>query len=103
LLEAMASGLAVVATPNAGTPELIDPEVNGLVLDWGDVDRLAVHLRRLAQDRTLVRRMGEASRRRAEEFSWDGSALRYIELLKRLTADIPLAGANLEVVAKHKT
>ena len=102
LLEAMASRLAVVATPNAGTPELIDPEVNGLVFDWGDVDRLAAHLRRLAQDRTLVRRMGEASRRRAEEFSWDRSAFRYVELLKHLAADILLTIANLEAEAKHK-
>jgi glycosyltransferase involved in cell wall biosynthesis len=102
LLEAMASRLAVVATPNAGTPELIDPEVNGLVFDWGDVDRLAAHLRRLAQDRTLVRRMGEASRRRAEEFSWERSAVRYVELLKHLAADISLASANLEAEAKHK-
>jgi phosphatidyl-myo-inositol dimannoside synthase len=103
LLEAMASGLAVVATPSAGTPELIDSEVNGLVFDWGDVDGLAAHLCRLAQNRSLVRRMGDASRRRAQEFSWERSALYYIELLKRLTADISLAGANLEVVAKHKS
>ena len=65
LLEAMASGLAVLVTPTGGTPELVQPEVNGLIFNWADVDDLTAHLRRLAQDRTLVRRMGEASRRRA--------------------------------------
>lgn len=97
LLEAMASGLAVVVTPTGGTPELVEPEINGLIADWGDVDLLTVQLRRLAQDRSLVQRMGEASRRRAGIFSWDRAALRYIDLLKQLTAVVPLAGANLNV------
>jgi phosphatidylinositol alpha-1,6-mannosyltransferase len=102
LLEAMASGLAVVVTPTGGTPELVEPEINGLVFDWSDVDGLTAHLRRLAQDRSLMRRMGEASRTRAGDFSWDRAALRYIDLLKRLTSVLPLAGANLDAEAKHK-
>lgn len=102
LLEAMSSGLAVVVTPTGGTPELVEPEINGLVFDWGDVDRLTAHLRRLARDRSLVRRMGEMSRRRAGDFSWDRAALRYIDLLKQLTSVVPLAGASLNVEAKHK-
>jgi phosphatidyl-myo-inositol dimannoside synthase len=96
LLEAMASGLAVVVTATGGTPELIEPEINGLVFDWSDVDSLTAHLRRLAQDRSLVRRMGEASRTRASDFSWDQAALLYIDLLERLTSVLPLAGASLD-------
>jgi glycosyltransferase involved in cell wall biosynthesis len=102
LLEAMASTLAVVATRTAVTPDLVESEVNGLVFDWGDVDCLTAHLRRLARDRSLLTRMGEASRRRAEEFSWDRAALRYVDLLNRLTDIAPLAGANLSAEAKHK-
>jgi glycosyltransferase involved in cell wall biosynthesis len=102
LLEAMASGLAVVVTPTGGTPELVGPAINGLVFDWGDVDSLTAHLRRLAQDRSLVRRMGDASRTRAGDFSWDRAALRYIDFLKQFTSVVPFAGANLNVEAKHK-
>jgi len=102
LLEAMASGLAVVVTPTGGTPELVEPEINGLIFDWSDVTTLTTHLHRLAQDRSLVRRMGEASRRRAEDFSWDRAALHYIDLLKDLTPVVPLTGASLSVEANHK-
>jgi phosphatidylinositol alpha-1,6-mannosyltransferase len=102
LLEAMASGLAVVVTATGGTPELIKPEINGLVFDWSDVESLTTHLRRLAQDRSLVRRMGEASRTRANDFSWDRAALLYIDLLERLTSVLPLAGASLDADAEHK-
>ena len=102
LLEAMASGLAVVVTATGDTPELIEPEINGLVFDWSDVESLTAHLRRLAQDRSLVRRMGEASRTRASDFSWDRAALRYIDLLQRLTSVLPLAGASLDSELKHK-
>jgi glycosyltransferase involved in cell wall biosynthesis len=102
LLEALASGLAVVVTATGGSPELLEPEINGLVFDWSDVNSLTAHLRRLAQDRSLVRRMGEASRTRAVDFSWDRAALRYIDLLNRLTSGLPLAGVEISAEAKHK-
>jgi glycosyltransferase involved in cell wall biosynthesis len=102
LLEAMASGLAVVVTPTGGTAELVEQEVNGLIFEWADVAALTAHLRRLASDRSLLSRMGDASRRRAEEFSWDRAALCYVELLNRLTDIAPQADTNLGAEAKHK-
>jgi glycosyltransferase involved in cell wall biosynthesis len=101
LLEAMASGLAVLVTPTGGTAELVQPEVNGLIFDWADVERLTAHLRRLAQYRSLVRRMGEASRRRATDFSWDTAALRYLDVIRQLTSFFPLQ-EPLSVQAKNK-
>ena len=102
LLEAMASGLPVVVTPTGGTRELVESQVNGFIFDWADVDGLTTHLRRLAKDRSLVRSMGQASRRRASDFSWDRAALRYIDLFQQLTAVVPFAGASLNAEAKHK-
>jgi glycosyltransferase involved in cell wall biosynthesis len=103
LLEAMAAGLAVVVTPTGGTSELIEPEINGLVFDWGDVETLASHLRRLAQDRAVVRRMGQAARQRASEFSWDCAALRYVEIFRSLTAVPVSSQSSLSAELKHKT
>jgi glycosyltransferase involved in cell wall biosynthesis len=98
----MASGLAVVVTPTGGTSELIEPEINGLVFDWSDVDTLTFHLRRLAQDRSLVQRMGQAARRCASEFSWDRAALCYVEIFRSLTA-VPLPSqSSLSPQLKHK-
>ena len=85
LLEAMASGLAVIVTPTGGTPELVQSQVNGLIFDWADVDRLTAHLRLLAKDRPLVRRMGQASRSRAAMFSWETAANRYLDIIGALT------------------
>lgn len=81
LLEAMSAGLAIVATRAAVTPELVQPELNGLLFEWADVDTLTKHLRRLANDRSLAKRMGEASRSRAASFSWTAVADRYLEVL----------------------
>jgi len=66
------------------------------------VEGLTSHLRRLAQDRALVRRMGEASRRRAREFSWDAAAQRYIEIFRQLTCVSSLQGGQISLEAKHK-
>jgi len=84
-LEAMASGLPLVVTRTGGTTELVLEGVNGFTFSWGDVDGLTSHLRRLARDRDLIKRMGAASRHRAGMFTWDTAAARYIDLFQRLT------------------
>ncbi len=63
LLEAMASGLAVVASDAASNPELIEPGVGGLLCPVGEPEAYAAALRQLAADRARVRRMGEHNRR----------------------------------------
>jgi glycosyltransferase involved in cell wall biosynthesis len=83
-LEAMAAGLPVVVTRTGGTVELVEEGLNGLTFDWADVDALTIHLRRLATDRALARRMGGHSRQRAMQFSWDAAATAYLEMFERL-------------------
>ena len=102
LLEAMAAGLALVVTPAGGTPELVQPGINGLVFEWADVEALTGHLRRLAEDRALARRLGEASRLRASNFSWDFAAQRYNEILVRLGEASVASTSRLSSEAKHK-
>ncbi len=102
LLEAMAAGLAVLVTPTGGTPELVQPEVNGLIFNWADVAELAAHLRRLARDRALARRMGEASRRRASDFSWETAAQRYSDIFTQLVDASSPSERRVPLEAKHK-
>jgi phosphatidylinositol alpha-1,6-mannosyltransferase len=85
-LEAMAAGLPVVVTRTGGTADLVEEEVNGLTFEWADVDTLTAHLRRLAADRLLARRMGASSRQRASEFSWDTAAEMYLHIFEQMMA-----------------
>jgi phosphatidylinositol alpha-1,6-mannosyltransferase len=91
-LEAMAAGLPVVTTRTGGTAELVEEGINGLVFEWADVRTLAGHLRTLALDRTLARRMGAGSRIRARCFSWDAAAEHYLGLFLELASTkLPVA------------
>ncbi len=62
LLEAMASGLAVVASSVAGIPEIVTDAVTGLLVAPADAAALAAALRRLAEDATLRATLGAAAR-----------------------------------------
>ncbi len=56
-LEALASGMPLVLSRTGGTADLVADGVNGLTFDWADIDALTTHLRSLAADRGLARRM----------------------------------------------
>lgn len=62
LMEAMATGRPVVSSRQSGIPELIEHGVEGLLCPPGDAVALADALERLAGDRALCRRMGDAGR-----------------------------------------
>ena len=72
-LEAAASALPLVATTVNGIPDLVGDDEAGII-----VERTAAAvgggLARLAGDRDLRRRLGEAARRKAERYTWDASA-----------------------------
>ncbi len=62
LMEAMASGLAVVASHISGIPELVLHEETGLLFPPGDGTALAGMLQRLAGDPVLRQRLGRQAR-----------------------------------------
>jgi glycosyltransferase involved in cell wall biosynthesis len=66
ILEAMATGVPVIATAIGGIPEAIDDGVEGYLLAPGDVDGLAERLERLLSDDALAQRMGAAGRAKVE-------------------------------------
>ena len=72
ILEAMATGLPVVALPVPGVRDLVAGGVEGFVVE--DVAAATAALRRLATEPELRARMGDAARRRALGFGGAGFA-----------------------------
>ena len=66
ILEAMAQGLPVVATPRAAIPDMVVDGVTGFLVPEGDTQALASALARLAEDADLRCRLGRAGRERYE-------------------------------------
>ena len=72
LLEALASGVAVIASDVGGIPDLIEDGIQGRLVAAGDKIALAESLADLIQDEPGRQRMGAAGRQRAlESFSID--------------------------------
>lgn len=67
VLEGMAAGCAIVATPAGGTPEIMQEGVQGLFAPIGEPTALAGCIARLIDDPTLAARMGREGRRTVGE------------------------------------
>lgn len=86
VIEAMAAGLPVVATPVGAIAEIVEEGRSGLLVPARDAGALEAALRRLIDDATLRRSLGLAARARVESiFAFDAVIARleavYDELL----------------------
>jgi sugar transferase (PEP-CTERM/EpsH1 system associated) len=78
ILEAMATGLPVVASAVGGNVELVDDHVTGRLFIAGDVSSLSARLENYLDDRALRRRHGDAARLAAQrDFSLSAMVERY--------------------------
>jgi colanic acid/amylovoran biosynthesis glycosyltransferase len=88
VLEAMACGLPVVTTDCGGMREAVTDGVEGLVVPVRDSEGMAAALSRLASDRILGRRMGQAARERVlSEFTIKQQVDKFIELYQSILAN----------------
>lgn len=90
ILEAAASGLAVVASRTGGIGDVIENGVNGILVKPGDSEALADAVARMTAGRDERRAMGQAARTRAErDFAMTTMAARTVELYR---ACLPAVG-----------
>lgn len=67
LVEAMALGVPVVATPVTGIPELVEDEATGMLVPERDPEALAAAIERVLADPALAERLARRARARVEE------------------------------------
>jgi glycosyltransferase involved in cell wall biosynthesis len=71
LNEAMASGIPVLASAKVGGAiDLIAPDVNGMIFELGEAEKVACFISRLSSDSTFYERVSTACRNRVQEFSY---------------------------------
>jgi sugar transferase (PEP-CTERM/EpsH1 system associated) len=95
ILEAMATGLPVVATRVGGNPELVEAGVAGVLVEPGSPNALAAALRSYVADPGLARLHGANARRRAQEqFSIDAMVAGYMSVYDSLLVGVRGRGAK---------
>jgi len=90
LLEAMASGLPVVATKVSGNVDLIEDSINGFLVDPANSQQLTIAMERILKDERLVQKMGEANRKKIEKYySMEKVVSSYIAIYEELISKKP--------------
>jgi glycosyltransferase involved in cell wall biosynthesis len=86
VLEAMASGITVVATAVGGTPQLLDGGTCGTLVPSGDPEAMAGAIRHLLSDPVRRAAMARAARERVlEEFGHAAMVRAYEKLYRQIT------------------
>lgn len=96
VLEAMSSGVPVIATPAGGVADHLRHDVNGIAFPAGDARAMSDAMALLARDELLCARLARGARAWAEAHSWraelDRLDVSYREVIAtRITASEPMA------------
>ena len=83
-LEAMASGVPVVASDVGGLPEVVQHGVTGFLAPVGDIDAMAGYCLQLLQDGTSARRYAAAARAQASRFDYAVIIPQYEKIYERV-------------------
>jgi glycosyltransferase involved in cell wall biosynthesis len=81
LLEALASGLPLVATDTGISSQVVEENKNGFIVDH---DNMYDAILKLLRDKGLRTRMGRRSREIARDYSWSSAAKRMISVYEEL-------------------
>ena len=85
LIEATAIGRPIITTQSIGCKDTVDDGVNGFLIAPKEVEPLVEKLRMLIDDAELRRKMGKASREKAErDFSLDVVIERHLNIYNEL-------------------
>jgi glycosyltransferase involved in cell wall biosynthesis len=85
--EAMACGLPLVATKNAGAGDLIEDGVTGFLVPIRSPEAIAEKISWCVANRALISGMGIAARRRAGELTWNAYGETIVSAIRELIGE----------------
>lgn len=103
LLEAMASGTAVVTTESSGMTDLVEDGHDGLFVIPGDADSLTQAILKVCGDAELRQRLGNAAQDKMKRYSWAQSARRHEVVFRRalgISPEMPPSDSGPRAVQK---
>jgi glycosyltransferase involved in cell wall biosynthesis len=94
VLEAFASGCAVVSTDAGGVPAILSNGVHGLLVPCNDHRAAAAAMFRILDDPELAARLTDAARQSCERYQWSTVRARWLDLYRRLLPSRAVAAAR---------
>lgn len=91
LLEAMAQGTPVIATPHTAAPDLIEDGIDGFIVPIRSAEALAEKLETLTSDRARLAAMQQSAQRKAALHTWQNYRRRLVEVARDVINNSPLA------------
>jgi glycosyltransferase involved in cell wall biosynthesis len=96
LIEAMASGLPVIAYKTGGIQDVINHGDTGILVTPRDIQGLSNAIGTLLQDSNLRQRLGLAGRRHAQShFAWEVVAKQFLEIFSDVLRERPASTLHL--------
>jgi len=86
LLEAMASGMAVVTTETCGMPDVVENQFNGLLIPPANAHAIEEAVLSFAGSVELRKALGEAARETMKRYTWERAARQLEALYRRVLA-----------------
>lgn len=83
-LEAMACGLPVISTLNAGADAIIDDGIEGYIVPIKDATAIANSIEMVYNDRILLKKMSENAICKSEKFNWDNYGEKLTQFINSL-------------------
>lgn len=83
VLQAMASGLPIVASRVKGFEEVVEENINGLFAEYNNPNQFAEAIEKLIKSPELREKMSKQSIEKSKQFSWKNIAKKYLEFYEK--------------------